>query len=124
MKHQVVTANTKSAHLLSQGISAGGFIFVSGQVHAGSDMVLSQGTTADKVELIMKNIAEVLTAAGARLDDIVKVIIYVTDMALMPEINAVYPTYFQDSLPVREAVCVAALPLGASIEMSVIAVQN
>ncbi len=121
MKQQVQTGNTKSAHILSQAIIAGGLIFVSGQVHANPDLTLVEGATAEKVDRIMKNIATILGAANASLDDIVKVVIYVTDMAVMPELNDVYPTYFKQPLPVREAVCVKALPLGATIEFSVIA---
>lgn len=124
MKQQVSTENSKSAHILSQGIISNGFIFVSGQVHATPDLTLVEGTTQEKVDQIMKNISAVLEAANATLDDIVKVVIYVTDMAVMPELNEVYPTYFTGPLPVREAVCVKALPLGASIEISVIAAQK
>lgn len=121
MKEQVITDNKKSAHILSQGIISNGFIFVSGQVHANSELSLVGETTKEKVAQIMENIQTILTAADATLDDIVKVVIYVTDMAIMPELNEVYPSYFTEPYPVREAVCVQALPLGASIEFSVIA---
>jgi 2-iminobutanoate/2-iminopropanoate deaminase len=69
----------------------------------------------------MKNIQAILNAAGAGLDSIVKVTVYVTDMAVMPELNKIYPNYFSKPLPAREAVCVKELPNGASIEISVIA---
>ncbi len=118
---QVSTGNTKSVHLLSQAVISNGLIFLSGQVHATPDLVLIDGTTAEKVDQIMKNISAVLQAADASLDDIVKVVIYVTDMSLMPELNEVYPGYFTQPLPVREAICVSALPLGADIEISVVA---
>lgn len=121
MKQQVVTGDTKSAHILSQGIISNGFIFVSGQVHCDAELILVGKTTAEKVAQIMTNIETILKAADATLDDIVKVVIYVTDMSIMPELNEVYPTYFKQPLPVREAVCVKALPLGASIELSVVA---
>jgi 2-iminobutanoate/2-iminopropanoate deaminase len=121
MKQQIVTSNTASDHILSQGIISNGLIFVSGQVHAKPDLTLVEGTTEQKVAQIMENIAGILKEAGATLDDIVKVVIYVTDMAIMPELNKAYPAYFKKPLPVREAVCVAGLPLGASIELSVIA---
>lgn len=121
MKKQVVTDNKKSAHILSQGIISGGFVFVSGQVHANAELELVGESVADKVAQIMSNIENILKAADSKLDDIVKVVIYVTDMSLMPELNEVYPTYFTEPLPVREAVCVQGLPLGASIEFSVIA---
>jgi len=123
MKQEVVTDNDKSAHLLSQGIVSNGLIFVSGQVNANAELKLVGDSVAEKVEQIMQNIKAVLTAAGASLDDIVKVVIYVTDMAVMPELNQVYPGYFSKPYPVREAVCVQALPLGANIEISVIAAK-
>jgi 2-iminobutanoate/2-iminopropanoate deaminase len=121
MKQQIKTDNTNSGHLLSQAIVSKGFIFVSGQVHANPDLTLTGDTTEEKVTVIMKRIESILKYANATLDDIVKVVIYVTDMRMMPELNKIYPTFFKGALPVREAVCVAALPLGASIEISVIA---
>ena len=124
MKEEINTGNDKSAHLLSQGIVSNGFIFVSGQVHADANLKLVGESVTEKVEQIMQNIAAVLKAADATLDDIVKVVIYVTDMAQMPELNEVYPTYFTKPYPVREAVCVNALPLGATIEISVIAARK
>ena len=123
MKQQILTGNSKSAHLLSQGIISNGFIFVSGQVYAKPDLTLIEGTTKEKVDQIMENISTVLGAANATIDDIVKVVVYVTDMAIMPELNEVYPTYFTEPYHVREAVCVKALPLGASIEISVVATK-
>jgi 2-iminobutanoate/2-iminopropanoate deaminase len=106
---------------LSQALTSSGFIFVAGQIHALPDNTLVGDTTEEKVAQIMKNIGSILKAAKATLDDVVKVVIYVTDMAVMPDLNKVYPTYFKEPYPVREAVCVKALPLGASIEISVIA---
>ncbi len=87
------------------------------------DNMLVEGSIKDKVEQIMKNIIAILKAADATCDDIVKAVIYVTDMALIPELNEIYPTYFNEPYPVREAVCVKALPLGASIEISVVATK-
>ena len=124
MKQQITTSDTKSAHILSQAIVSNGFIFLSGQVHCNSELKLVGDTTEEKLAQIMKNIETILKAAGATLDDIVKVVIYVTDMSIMPDLNKVYPTYFKDVLPVREGICVAALPLGASIEISVIAAKD
>ena len=124
MKQQVSTQAAPSApDFLSQAVVGNGLIFVSGQIHATPDNTLVGDTTEEKVAQIMQNIATILKAANATLDDIVKVVMYVTDMAVMPELNKVYPTYFKEPYPVREAVCVKALPLGASIEMSVIATK-
>lgn len=121
MKQEVKTGDDSAASILSQGIISGGFIFVSGQIHLDSEMNLVGETVEEKLAQIMKNIETVLKAADATLDNIVKVVIYVTDMTQMPDLNKVYPTYFKEPYPVREAVCVVALPLGATIEISVIA---
>lgn len=120
-------SNTKDApsapHILSQAITANGFVFVAGQVHVKPDNTLVEGTTKEKVTQIMQNIEVILAAAESTLNDIVKVVIYVTDMALIPELNDVYPAFFSEPYPVREAICVKALPLGASIEISVVAAK-
>jgi 2-iminobutanoate/2-iminopropanoate deaminase len=124
MKQQITTNEAPSAPaFLSQAVVSNGLIFVSGQIHNSPDGSLVGDTTEEKVAQIMKNIKAVLKAANASLGDIVKVVIYVTDMSVMPELNKVYPTYFTEPYPVREAVCVKELPLGANIEMSVIAAK-
>jgi len=124
MKNQIATNDApKAAHLLSQGIISNGTIYVAGQVHVTPDGVIIEGTSEEKVEQIMKNVTAILKAAGAELNDVVKVVIYVTDMAQMPKLNEVYPTYFSEPYPVREAVCVKELPLGATIEISVVAAK-
>lgn len=121
MKSQATTPNAPDAPFLSQAIVSNGTVYVSGQIHGKPDGTVVEGTVKEKVEQIMQNISEILKSANATLDDIVKVVIYVTDMAQMPELNEVYPTYFNKPFPVREAVCVQALPLGATIEISVVA---
>jgi 2-iminobutanoate/2-iminopropanoate deaminase len=125
MKQLLTTDDAPDAPFLSQGIEAQDVdtIYVSGQVHALPDNTLVGETTEEKVAQIMKNVEAILKAANASLKNVVKVVIYVTDMSVMPDLNKVYPTYFSEPFPVREAVCVQALPLGASIEMSVIAVK-
>ena len=121
MKKQVSTDQAPGAPFLSQAIVSNGLIFVSGQVHNNPDGQIVDGSVTDKLELIMKNISAILAAAGASLDDVVKVTIYVTDMSQMPELNQAYPKYFADPKPVREAIGVQALPLGATVEISVTA---
>jgi reactive intermediate/imine deaminase len=124
MKKPISTPDAPSAPFLSQALTSGDSIFVSGQIHNLPDNTLVGDSVAEKVEQIMKNISAILKAADATLDDVVKVVIYITDMAQMPELNKVYPGYFKDPKPVREAVCVSALPLGATIEISVIAAKS
>lgn len=124
MKEQVSTDDApKADHILSQGIISNGTIYVAGQIHSKPDGSMVEGSVKEKVDQIMQNIAAILKATDTSLDNIVKVVIYVTDMAQMPELNEVYPTYFTEPFPVREAVGVQALPLGATIEISVVAVK-
>jgi 2-iminobutanoate/2-iminopropanoate deaminase len=124
VKERVSTDNAPRAdHILSQGIVSNGNIYVAGQVYSKPDGTIIDGSVEDKVDQIMSNISAILEAAGAGLDSVVKVVIYVTNMSQMPELNAVYPTYFKEPYPVREAVCVKALPLGATIEISVVAAK-
>lgn len=123
MKQAIITPEAPDAPFLSQAIISSDTIYVSGQIHGKPDGSLVEGTVKEKLEQIMQNISAILNAAEATLDDIVKVVIYVTNMAQMPELNEVYTTYFTEPFPVREAVCVQALPLGATIEISVVAAR-
>lgn len=125
MKQSVTTdAAPEAPALLSQAIIANGFIFVAGQVHNTPDGKLVEGSVEAKFSQIMANITAVLNAADGELNDVVKVTIYVTEMSVMPELNSAYQRYFNKPLPAREAVCVQALPLGATIEVSVIAAKG
>ncbi|MEI7689702.1 MAG: Rid family detoxifying hydrolase [Candidatus Saccharibacteria bacterium] len=124
MKQSISTDQAPNpTHLLSQAIISGDTIYVAGQVYNTADGTIINGSTTEKLAQIMKNITAILEAAGAKIDNIVKVVIYVTDMAQMPELNAAYPGYFTAPYPVREAICVKELPLGATIEISVTAVK-
>ena len=123
MKQAVISSDAPGAPFLSQALIANGTVYVSGQIHNKPDGTLVEGSVAEKFAQIIQNISTILRAADASLDDIVKVVIYVTDMAQIPELNNVYLTYFSKPFPVREAVCVKALPLSATIEVSVVAVK-
>lgn len=123
MKQQISTDTAPSAQaFLSQAIDAGDLVFVSGQVYQNIDGTLAQvETVEEKLAQIFNNIKSILEAADLTLDNIVKATVYVTDMAQMPEINQFYPTYFTAPFPAREAIGVQALPLGATIEISIVA---
>lgn len=122
MKQEVKTKSAQSApRLLSQALVVGDLVFTSGFIHVKPDGSMVEGPVKDRFEQVMKNVSEVLAAAGAELGDVVKVTIYVTDISELPEINKLYVTYFKEPLPVREAVGVKSLPLNASIEISVVA---
>ncbi len=107
----------------SQAVMDGRMIFASGQIHVGKDGKLLEGTIEEQTKQVMANVEAVLKAAGSGLKDVVKATIYVTDMSMYGRINAVYSTYFSHPFPARELVCVKELPLGAKVEISVVAMK-
>jgi len=107
----------------SQAIAAGGFVFLSGQLPIGPDGKLMQGSIEKQTHQIMRNLHSVLETAGLSFSDVVKSTIYLTDMADFSKVNPVYGSYFSEPFPARETVCVKALPLGAPIEISMIAAR-
>lgn len=125
MKTKIETPNAPRPNGLpySQAIVAGNLIFTAGQIHITPDGKLVDGTIEEQTHQVMRNLKAVLSAAGATFDDVVKTTIYVTDMSDYGKINQVYGSYFTKNFPARETVCVKALPLGAKIEISLIAVK-
>ena len=124
MKTKIITDKApKAVGPYSQAIIDGNLIFTSGQIHLTSDGKLVQGSIEDQVHQIMKNLQAVLEAAGVSFADVVKTTIYVTDMSTYGKVNEVYGSYFSDPFPARETVCVKELPLGAKLEISMIAVK-
>lgn len=126
MKTKVVTekAPATGASPHSQAIIANGFVFTQGSICLTPEGNLLEGTTEEQVHQIMKNLQAILEEAGASLADVVKTTIYMTDMSLYGAVNTVYGSYFSDPYPAREAVCVKELPLGATVEISVIATKQ
>ncbi|RMJ16268.1 hypothetical protein CDV36_004082 [Fusarium kuroshium] len=106
----------------SQAIKANGFVFLSGQLPADPQGNLTEGTAADKAHKMCQNAKTVLEAASSSLDKVVKVTIYFRNMDDFKEVNEVYAEYFPHK-PARSASEATKLPLGASLEMDIIAVQ-
>jgi 2-iminobutanoate/2-iminopropanoate deaminase len=71
----------------------------------------------------MKNLKGVLEQAGTSLEKVVKSTVYITDMSLYSKISDVYATYFSEPFPAREMICVEELPLGAKVEISMVATK-
>ena len=105
----------------SQAIIANNFVFTQGVICLTPKGEMLEGTVEERVKQIMNNLEEILKEAGNTMEDVVKVSIFVTDMSLYGKINETYKTYFSDPYPARELVCVKELPLGAEIEISLIA---
>jgi 2-iminobutanoate/2-iminopropanoate deaminase len=106
----------------SQAVSAGGFLFCSGQL--GLDPATGEfagpGVEA-QFERAMVNLRNVLDAAGLTFADVVKTTIFLADMADFAKVNAVYGRFVSDPPPARSTVQVAALPKGGRVEIEAIA---
>lgn len=109
----------------SQAVQVNGFIFTSGQIALNSETGrLIEGGTAAQTQQAMENLENILTAAGSSLENVVKTTIFVTDIGDFGTVNKVYGSFFTDEPPARSTVQVAALPLGASIEIEAVAVMT
>jgi len=105
----------------SQAIKIGGFIYFSGQV--GQDPAtgkLVAGGIAAETERVFQNLSAVLKAAGKSFDDVVRAAVYLTSMSDYAAVNGVYARHFNQPFPARTAIAVAALPLGACVEIDLV----
>lgn len=105
---------------LSMAYRAGDLVFVSGQVAFDADGRLVAGGIEAETRQTLDNIARALDQAGAALADVVKVTVWLADLADFPAFNATYSTYFPASPPARSTVQ-AGLMIGARVEIEAIA---
>ena len=104
----------------SQGVRAGTTVYLSGQL--GLDPAtgnLVEGIEA-QAHQVFRNLRAVAQAAGAELDDVVKLTILLADLSDFTKVNEIMATYFSLPYPARAAIGVAALPRGARVEMECI----
>jgi 2-iminobutanoate/2-iminopropanoate deaminase len=122
MPTPVSTAGAPSAiGPYSQGITAAGLLFVSGQIPLDpSTGECVAGDIEDKTHQCLKNISAIAQAAGTGLDRAVKVTVFLADLGNFARVNQVYAQYFKATLPARSAVQVAALPKNSDIEIEAI----
>lgn len=104
----------------SQAVDSGSLIFLSGQVGLDSAGKLVGGGIAAEAEQIFRNLEAVLDAAGKSFADVVRVGVFLTDMSDFAALNAVYAQHFEQPYPARTTVAVAALPLGAAVEIDMV----
>lgn len=106
----------------SQGVKTGNLVFSSGQLPVDPETgKVSNGDIQKETRFCLENVKAVLEAGGARVEDIVKVTVFVTDMGNFSKINEVYAEFFGDHKPARSLVQVSALPMGAEVEIEAIA---
>jgi len=114
----------KPALPFSPSITKGSFVYTSGQVYLTKEGKLLEGTIEEQTKQVMNNLEEVLTNAGVTLKDVVKTTIYTTDMSLYGKISDTYGSFLSEPFPAREMVCVKELPLGAKVEISMVAFKS
>jgi len=106
----------------SPGVVSDGLLYLSGQVAQDpASGKLITGDTAQQTEQVLRNAGAVLQAAGKNFADVLKVGVFLTEMGDFQAMNTVYGKYFEAPYPARTTVGVAALPLGARVEMDFIA---
>lgn len=105
-----------------QAMVANGMVFTSGALPLDPETgALVDGGIVDQTHRTMKNLIAIVEAAGASIDTIVQVVIYLTDMQDFEKMNEVYATYYNDHFPARATIGVAALAKGALVEIQAIA---
>jgi reactive intermediate/imine deaminase len=107
----------------SQAVVVDGVVYASGQIPldpATGEMV--GGEIEAQTERVIANLRAVLEAAGSSLERVIRTSVYLTDLSLFPRVNRVYAEHFVgEPLPARSTIGVAALPLGAGVEIDAIA---
>lgn len=126
MKTQINTVNAPAAvGPYSQAIRKGNLLFVSGQLPLIPETgAMCEGSIEECARQSLNNLKAIITEAGASLDDVVKTTVFLADIADGPVANQVYAEFFNEPFPARSAFQVAALPLGASIEIEAIVVLD
>ena len=108
----------------SQAAEAGGMVFLSGQVPLDPESgELQQGIEA-QTEQVMSNLKAVLEHCGLGFENVIKTSIFLTDLGNFKTINDIYEKWLGDAKPARATVQVSALPVGADVEIDMIAVRS
>lgn len=108
----------KAIGTYSQAVQVGNTVYLSGQIPLVPEtMELLNGSVEDQIHRVFKNLAAVCEAAGGSLQDVVKLNVFLTDLANFPTVNQVMAQYFKQPYPARAAIGVAQLPRGAAVEM-------
>ena len=125
MKKVIFTKNAPAAiGPYSQAIEANGMLFLSGQLPVNpATGEFPEGGITEQTTQSFENIKSILEEAGLTTANIVKTTVFLADMALFGEMNAVYAKYFDGAFPARSAIAVKALPKGALVEIECIAVR-
>jgi 2-iminobutanoate/2-iminopropanoate deaminase len=121
-KHVETSSAPKPIGPYSQGVIAGGLLFVSGQIAIDpASNQLVAGDIEVQTEQVMKNLLAVLKAAKMGAENVVKTTVYLADLADFPRMNEVYARFLGKTPPARSTIQAAGLPKGVKVEIDVIA---
>ena len=124
-KKAIVAPKAKAIGPYSMAIETGDLVFLSGQTPLDpATGKLAEGDIATQARQCLENLKEVLTAAGLTFGHVVKANIFLTSMCDFAAVNEVYKSYFSEPYPARSTVAVAALPMGAKVEIEMIASRS
>ncbi|MBA7537743.1 putative reactive intermediate deaminase TdcF [subsurface metagenome] len=113
---------TKSSAPISNVIQAGNFIYTAGQIPVDLKTGIPvKGTIEEKAKKTLENLKLVLEAAGAKLADVVKITVFVSNLEYVSRFNKIYKTYFPNQFPVRSCVQVSRLAYGVEFEVEAVA---
>lgn len=102
----------------SQAVKVGGTVYLSGQIALDpQSMTMVEGDTETEIRRVFDNLQAVARASGGSLNDLVKLNVFLVDLANFATVNQVMAEYFQQPYPARAAIGVASLPRGANVEM-------
>jgi len=105
----------------SQGIIAGNYLFVSGQIPIDPETgEVIKGDFKTQVRRVLENIKAIVEASGASMKDVVKVTVYLKDMNKFREFNEIYKEYFKEEPPARSVIEVSNLPKNVDLEIDAI----
>lgn len=105
----------------SQAVKVDNTVYLSGQIPLVPEtMEMIEGDIRVQIDRVFRNLRAVAQAAGGDLSDVVKLNIFLTDLANFPVVNEVMAEYFQQPYPARAAIGVAALPKDAGVEMDAV----
>jgi reactive intermediate/imine deaminase len=100
----------------SQAVRVDNTVYLSGQIGLDPNTMMLVEGIESQIHRVFQNLRAVADAAGSSLDDVVKLNIYLTDLAHFAKVNEIMATYFHQPYPARAAVGVASLPRGALVE--------
>lgn len=123
-KHIIQTFQAPEAiGTYSQAIRADRTVYLSGQIPLIPEtMTIVEGDISAQITQVFDNLQAVAVATGGDFSDIVKLNVYLTDLAYFPIVNEIMGHYFQEPYPARAVIGVAALPKAADVEMDAIMV--